>query len=198
MTAIDAFGDLDQHRLVRASSLEGAFTARAAVRAARSVECDAVVYLANFENHPNAVKALAEGRALWGNPPEVIRRVRDPMVLAEVLRKRGFPAPQVRLKPDPTLDEDVQLKPGTTYVSDTNSKSYVGSGFSRTDSVDEWLVKPLASGGGQRIRRWRRGEALPRGCYLQELINGGPGSVVFVAAGGRAGTARHLAPARRR
>ena len=56
VTAIDAFGDLDQHRLVRVVSLEGAFTARAAARAARSVECDAVVYLANFENHPNAVR----------------------------------------------------------------------------------------------------------------------------------------------
>ena len=71
MTAIDAFGDLDQHPSVRVVSLAGAFTARAARSRARSVECDAVVYLASFENHPNAVSALAEGRALWGNPPEV-------------------------------------------------------------------------------------------------------------------------------
>jgi len=156
VTAIDAFGDLDQHPSVRAILLEAAFTARAAVRAARSVECDAVVYLASFENHPNAVKALAEGRTLWGNPPEVIRRVRDPVILAEVLRKRGLAGPQVRL-----------LAPE-----------------SRT--VNQWLVKPLASGGGQRIRRWPRGETLPRGCYLQELIDGPPGSVAFVAAAGRA------------
>jgi uncharacterized protein len=165
VTALDAFGDLDQHPSVRVVSLEGVFTARAAARAARSVECDAVVYLASFENHPVAISALAEGRALWGNPPEVIRRVRDPLLLAEALRKRGLAAPQVRLKPDPT-------------------------------SNTEWLVKPHASGGGQRIRRWEPGEELPRGCYLQELIDGPPGSVVFVAAGGGAvvlGISRQLA-----
>jgi uncharacterized protein len=155
VTAIDAFGDLDQHPAVRVASLESAFTAGAAARATRTVECDAVVYLASFENHPVAISALAEGRALWGNPPDVIRRVRDPLLLAEALRQRGIAGPQVRLKSDPT---------------------------SKTD----WLVKPLASGGGQRIRRWQRGDALPRGCYLQELIDGPPASVVFVAAGGRA------------
>ena len=48
-----------------------------------------------------------------------------------------------------------------------------------------WLVKPLSSGGGRRVRRWRPGTRLPRGCYLQEFIEGTPGSVVFAAAGGR-------------
>jgi predicted ATP-grasp superfamily ATP-dependent carboligase len=60
----------------------------------------------------------------------------------------------------------------------------------------EWLVKPLASGGGAGIRPWRprawRGSTATaarrcaRGCYLQERIDGTPGSVVFVAAKGRA------------
>ena len=81
---------------------------------------------------------------------------------------------------------------------------YVGSGFSRTvvaddklrlkpeptsinsRTVNKWLVKPLASGGGQRIRHWDPATILPRGCYLQEFIDGPAGSVVFVAAGGRA------------
>src|SRR5204862_2313373 len=43
-----------------------------------------------------------------------------------------------------------------------------------------------ASGGGHLVRRWRRGERVPPGCYRQELVEGTPGSVVFVAAGGRA------------
>ena len=51
-----------------------------------------------------------------------------------------------------------------------------------------WLVKPLASGGGQRIHLWDRATHLPRGSYLQEFIDGPSGSVVFVAAGGRAVT----------
>src|SRR5262249_42439256 len=41
-------------------------------------------------------------------------------------------------------------------------------------------------GGGHGIRRWRRGDAMPRGTYLQQFIDGTSGSVVCVSAGGRA------------
>ena len=47
-------------------------------------------------------------------------------------------------------------------------------------------MKPLASGGGHRVRRWRCTTPVPRGCYLQEFVDGTSGSVVFAAAGGRA------------
>src|SRR5947199_4731047 len=73
VTAIDAFGDLDQHASVRSLSLQRdfgmPFSAQAAARAARTIECDAVAYLSSFENHPKAVSMLAAGRALWGNEP---------------------------------------------------------------------------------------------------------------------------------
>src|SRR5437016_5823883 len=76
VTAIDAFGDLDQHASVRSVSLPQKFSAHAAARAALAVECDAVAYLSSFENHPGAVSTLAAGRALWGNTPDVLSRVR--------------------------------------------------------------------------------------------------------------------------
>ena len=152
VTAIDAFADLDQHASVHAMSLARNFTAPAAARAARNIQCDAVAYGSNFENHPGAVGTLAAGRALWGNAPAVLRRVRDPFLLAQTLSRRGFPVPAI------------------------------GSG----EPGSRWIVKPLASGGGHRVRAWRPAKGLPRGCYLQELIEGTPGSVVFVAAGGRA------------
>ena len=47
------------------------------------------------------------------------------------------------------------------------------------------MLKPLASGGGRRVRPWRRGSPIPTACYLQARIDGIPGSVTFVAAGGR-------------
>ncbi|HET9361310.1 MAG TPA: ATP-grasp domain-containing protein, partial [Vicinamibacterales bacterium] len=47
-------------------------------------------------------------------------------------------------------------------------------------------MKPLASGGGQRVRPWPVGARLPRGYYGQRFISGTPGSVVFVSARGRA------------
>src|SRR5258708_5332396 len=52
VTALDAFGDLDQHASVTACALSQRFTAHAAARAARNIQCDTVAYLSNFENHP--------------------------------------------------------------------------------------------------------------------------------------------------
>jgi predicted ATP-grasp superfamily ATP-dependent carboligase len=157
VTAIDAFADLDQHPSVTARAVTGRFSAAAAARAGREVECDAVAYLSSFENHPRAVAALAAGRTLWGNPPEVLRRVRDPRLLAQSLLERGFSVPRV-----------VVPEPGTL-----NQES------------GQWLLKPLASGGGRRVRRWRSGSRVPRGRYLQEFVDGAPGSVVFVSASRR-------------
>jgi predicted ATP-grasp superfamily ATP-dependent carboligase len=47
-------------------------------------------------------------------------------------------------------------------------------------------LKPLRSGGGHGVRLWREGTEIPSGCYVQEFIEGTPGSVVFVAARNRA------------
>ena len=160
VTAIDAFDDLDRHPAVRGLSLPRdvgvSYSAEAVAHAARSLECDAVVYLSNFENHPAAVERLAAGFTLWGNPPDVLRRVRDPLLLRRALIRRGFQAPAIRL-------------------NDSND-SNVSNG--------DWLIKPFASGGGRGIRRWNR-ERIPRHCYLQEEVSGVPGSIVFVAASGR-------------
>ena len=86
VTSLDAFGDLDQHPGVRALSLPRdlgvAFTATAATKAAMELECDAVAYLSPFENHPSAVRRLEQRAALWGNGPSVLKRARDPRVLA--------------------------------------------------------------------------------------------------------------------
>jgi predicted ATP-grasp superfamily ATP-dependent carboligase len=162
VTAIDAFADLDQHPSVRALSIPRPFTARAAARAAGDIECDAVVYLSNFENHPDEVRTLTAGRELWGNAPAVLRRVRDPACLEHALRGRGMAVAEVRLEPDTAGDV-------------TNSE---------TAGHRDWLVKPLASGGGHAVQQWVRGAPVTDDCYLQELIAGTPGSVVFVAARG--------------
>ena len=157
VTAIDAFGDLDQHPSVRAISVPRdfgtRFTAAAAARAARSIESDAAMYLSSFENHPRAVASLGSGRELWSNPPSVLRRVRDPFEVARALRKRGHAVPSIRMAPART---------------------------------GRWLLKPVLSGGGRRVRVWQPGRRVPRGCYLQEFVDGTPGSIVFVAARGRA------------
>src|SRR5688500_3501676 len=159
VTTIDAFADRDQHPTVRALSVARDFnaspTAPAMARVARDLPCDAVVYLSPFENHPRAVAALAADRVLLGNAPERLRRVRNPFVLAEELKRRGFAVPRL-------LNEN-----DSNDANDSNG----------------WLIKPFRSGGGARIREWQRGP-IPRGWYLQERIDGTPGSLVFAAAKG--------------
>jgi predicted ATP-grasp superfamily ATP-dependent carboligase len=161
VTAIDAFGDLDQHAAVRSLTLPreaGApFTAKAAADAVRDTAADAAAYLSPFENHRHAVETLASGRALWGNPPDVLRRVRDPFLVAGVLRRCGFATPMTRVDVPPELADE-----------------------------KEWLVKPFNSGGGQGIRDWTRDTRVSPGSYAQARISGTSASIVFVAADGRA------------
>jgi predicted ATP-grasp superfamily ATP-dependent carboligase len=160
VTAIDAFADLDQHPAVRALSMSRDFglsaTARRMARASRRLEADAVAYLSPFENHPNAVAELARHRHLLGNQADVLRRIRDPRLLSETLQHHGVPAAVVHTR---------------------DGSGHVGA--------REWMLKPLASGGGRQVRPWRGAAAMPAGCYLQERIDGIPGSVTFVATGGR-------------
>src|SRR5256886_3170613 len=102
VVAVDGFGDLDlracatEVHVVRAGG-GGRFSARAAAAAVRHVPCEAAVYEASFENHPSAVRALAANRMLWGNPPAVLARARDPRRLARVVGDAGLPGPHVRL-----------------------------------------------------------------------------------------------------
>ena len=159
VVAVDGFGDLDLQACateVHVVRVDGRFSARAAAAAARGVSCEAVVYEASFENHPGAVRALATNRVLWGNPPTVLARARDPRRLARVVADAGLPGPCVRL---------TRPAPGTRRG---------------------WLVKPLRSGGGDGIAVWRRGAPVPRGSYLQQRIAGVAGSIVFAADGRRA------------
>ena len=103
VVALDAFADRDQHPAVRALSVSRdfqlAFSAAAAARAARTIDCDVVAFTSPFENHVRAVEGLARGRTLWGNAPPTLRAVRDPVRLATTLRRHGLAAPAVRLGP---------------------------------------------------------------------------------------------------
>lgn len=159
VTAVDAFGDLDlAEKAERVITIPARFSAGRAVRAARGAACDATAYASGFENHPRAVVRLGALGPLWGNRPEVLTRVRDPLRLCRSLRQRGLPAPDVRVARAPR-----------------NARIH-------------WLLKPRASGGGHGIAPWVREPGrlrLPRSVYLQERIPGIAGSIVFAADGER-------------
>jgi predicted ATP-grasp superfamily ATP-dependent carboligase len=169
--ALDAYADLDQHPSVRALSLPRdfgkPFTPEAIAAVVPTLSSDSVAYLSSLENHPKVVDVLATRRALWGNGSDALRRVRDPKVLAHAFVARGIRAPRVIT---------------------------AGESTEQHGDVARWLIKPRVSGGGHGVRTWAN-ESVTRGHYLQEFIDGVPGSVVFVAAGGRGvalGTSRQL------
>ncbi len=103
---VDFFGDMDTcetssaHRLVedgldlgfRGETLLPALETLAATR-----EPIGLVYGAGFEDR---CELLAEVGARWrllGNPPEVVRRVKDPMALAALCERLGLRHPETRL-----------------------------------------------------------------------------------------------------
>ena len=79
--AFDLFGDRD----LRADRIVTRRSLTALVDAAMEEEPGEVIYGASFENHPKLVERLAERHTLLGNPPEVLRAVRDPLKLGAVL-----------------------------------------------------------------------------------------------------------------
>jgi uncharacterized protein len=168
---IDAFGDLDVPKPKKHVSTAAGrrFDPRRVLQTAKTIPVDAVVYGSGFEDDSPAVDEISRGRALWGNPSDVLRRVRSPRRLLEGLSQRGFAVPRV-------------FVPG------------VDAGAPAPDVA--WIEKPFRSGGGHGVRPWHPGLAIADGSYLEEFIHGSPGSIVFVASGGRAvplGVSRQLA-----
>ena len=104
IVTVDYFGDLDQERLCETHPLRErgrGYSAAAILETARELSYEAVVYCGGLENHPDVVAELARDRALLGNDPGTLRRVRDPGMLFPFLARRGFAVPDTRLETDP-------------------------------------------------------------------------------------------------
>jgi uncharacterized protein len=134
VVAVDHFGDVDLRRACPSVSVRGGMAELVAV--AEGIPAERVLYGAGLENRPDLVARLAAGRELLGCPPEVLRRVRDP----ELLAASGLPYP----------------------------RTFVGR---EPPAGGRWLRKPLRSGGGRGVRKWR-GEAVGDRVVVQERIDG--------------------------
>ncbi len=169
---VDAFGDLDQKSTVEnvglMRDLGRRYSAAAAVAVGRLLPAAAAAYVGNLENHPSAVRRLAEGRRLLGNTPATLARARDPFALAQVVARAGGRVPAT------LLPKDVR----------------------RASPGRPWLRKPLRGGGGSGVRDWNPGAPLGANEMLQERIEGVLASASFLADGRRAvliGISRGLA-----
>jgi predicted ATP-grasp superfamily ATP-dependent carboligase len=129
----------------------------------RAVEPPAWMYTGALENYPELVDQMAWIAPLWGNPGDVLTRVRSPWELAKALGEAGLLFPDTRESPD-----------GLPHDGSWLAKTYQG-----------------ASGSGVRVwdeERGARSEVNPDSapaCF-QKRIDGPPCAAVFVATDGAA------------
>lgn len=117
---LDLFHDADTSRFARLSEQVGARAGDEPgfdrddllLRAARLCppsRCLGLVYGAGFEDDPSSLQLLARGRALFGNEPELVARLKDPVQFFALLDRLGIAHPETRLAPPPSAHRPAWL-----------------------------------------------------------------------------------------
>ncbi len=157
VVAVDAFADRDQHAAVRALSVSRDFhLAFSATTAAR------------------VARTIDCDVVAFASPFENHGRAVETLARGRALW--GNPPSTLRAVRDPVRLASTLRRHGMT----------VPLVRVRPSARGRWLVKPFASGGGHRVQCWGGGTRLPQGRYLQQFVDGTPGSIVFVSARRRA------------
>lgn len=149
--AIDLFADRDTQLLGDCLRCPPDEYPEGLFRLARQVPPMPWMYTGGLENYPELIGELAKERELWGNGPDVLRRVRDPFALSNLLSANGHAHPRVLPATGPLPDE--------------------GS----------WLRKPLRGSAGFGIGHARRSDRTSTRHFYQEFVVGQPMSMVFVS-----------------
>jgi predicted ATP-grasp superfamily ATP-dependent carboligase len=83
---LDLFADADTERLATVWKLPFDQYPHGFVELAKRVPPMPWMYTGGLENYPDVVAAISESRELWGNGPDVLKKVRDPIGLSEALK----------------------------------------------------------------------------------------------------------------
>jgi predicted ATP-grasp superfamily ATP-dependent carboligase len=163
----DYFADLDLAAIALADRINPRDSTRGFEAWAAEIPPSAWLYTGALENDPDLVERIAARHRLWGIDGPTLRRVRDPMAVAEMFAQAAIPRPEVRRRPD---------------------------GLPRDGS---WLKKPLKSAGGRGIAPLTTEGAVlpPSRYYYQERIDGPSFSALFIGDRSHArliGAARQL------
>ena len=106
--SIDVFGDDDSRAMSLASvKLEGGLPEGLAPdKVARAVQTLAgahnpigLVYGAGFEHQPETIAAIANRTRVFGNDADILKRAKDPLVLARACETNGVRHPAIALEP---------------------------------------------------------------------------------------------------
>ncbi len=148
--AVDQFGDRDLKRVAACAVCPYDRYPDALPELAAQFPPGPVLYTGGLENHPHIVAELARSRDLWGNPPNVLARVRDPFRLSRMLLNAGYPTPHLVAQEEPCPSEG------------------------------RYLRKPLRSGGGLGVRFSEPNEPASSDQIFQEFVCGPLLSAQFV------------------
>lgn len=157
--AADLFADADLRRIATATRI--APYPEGLVDWLRSIEPPAWMYTGALENHPELVDQMAWIAPLYGNPGDVLERVRSPWELAESLQRAGLLFPETRAS-DAGLPGD-----GSWLMKTYRGASGIGVYAYGADK---------GAGLGERIAAR----------VFQRRISGTPCAAVFVAADAKA------------
>jgi predicted ATP-grasp superfamily ATP-dependent carboligase len=165
----DLFADADLRRFATATRISP--YPEGFVDWMRTVEPPSWIFTGAMENHPELVDQLAWIAPLWGNPGDVLTRVRDPRELEYVLRSAGLLFPETRysaagLPLDGSWLEKTYRGASGSGVRELSKEHGAGS----TEKTNSLLSAPCS---------------LPPACY-QRRIPGTPCAAVLVAAEGTA------------
>src|SRR5437870_12500656 len=89
---VDLFADADLAAACPARRLPGKYP-HGFIAAAAAAPAGPWLYTGGLENWPTLVGRLARARPLWGNGPQVLRAVRRPDNVPQLLKERGLPCP---------------------------------------------------------------------------------------------------------
>jgi len=152
---VDHFADRDLRALCPVEQVMVGDGPAGLERVALHLPSSAWLYTGPMENYADRVEGISLNHHLLGNPPEVLRAVRDPFQVAKALKRAGLKQAEVR--PD----------------------------FAGLPRDGTWLVKPLASGGGRSIRPLNLDSVVPpEPCYFQKRVAGPSFSALFLAWSG--------------
>jgi predicted ATP-grasp superfamily ATP-dependent carboligase len=166
VTAIDLFADADLAACARAIRCDD--YPRGLLALSREAPPGPWMYTGGLENHPNVVSAISAERPLWGNRAEVLRKVRDPILLYETLSAAGLPAIRA-----------TRNMRGLPRDGSWIAKPILGSGGIRVhvfNANSPLLARKLDNAPDYEVKRW----------YFQRRVSGVAASAVFVAASSRA------------
>lgn len=174
--AYDQYGDLDLQESSIWQSLP-AGTENWSLNPTHIAQVQGWTYTGPFENWPaDAVKFSDQADEcsipLLGVTPELLRRIRDPRFLQETVANIGEKPLAVIL-------------PGQIATSASRPATQVDP-----DQIQEWIRKPLHSGGGFNVRDVSQAHITEESLhlslneleYLQEKVHGVPQSCIFMAS----------------